>query len=205
METGGRLIGRWAHLRTPHVPPAMERERIASRRHTRRRRLASADIKHQSTKRVSTPGHPFPVATHHAHNRLAISKRCGAQTETFMQRAALSHTHRRPCFRARACRCHASQLGPAHPQLPAPRTRSSATGKPMPTCPRPQCRQSVRVRASASPHAARHHRPPTHSAPPSAGRQTPRAAPMSGSHPGPGRTRPPPARRTRRPMSYPPG
>ena len=71
---------RWMCLRTPHAPPAMERERIASRRHTRRRRLASAYITRPN-------GFPHPATLFRWHPIMGTTARqtssaAAAQTET---------------------------------------------------------------------------------------------------------------------------
>lgn len=80
-----------ALARTPTHRPAITRRRIASRRRTRRRRLASVLLQ---SLRVSRPGHPFSAAIHHAHSSAANPNAAPAQTETYLQRAALSHTAR---------------------------------------------------------------------------------------------------------------
>jgi hypothetical protein len=84
-------------------------------------------------KRVSTPGQPFPVTTHHAHNRLAISKRCGAQTERFMQRAALSHTGRHLCFMGFYARAPIIRLPDSPTPVPQAPPLFTSSATPMPT------------------------------------------------------------------------
>jgi hypothetical protein len=67
---------RWVRANThPHAPPAMERERIASRRHAE---VAPADKrKHKQRNGFCRPGHSFSVACHGVHIP-AVAATCGA-------------------------------------------------------------------------------------------------------------------------------
>lgn len=133
-----------ALARTPTHRPAITRRRIASRRRTRRRRLASVFLQ---SLRVSRPGHPFSVAPHHVQDCLAEAKPARDSDRDIVAAGGIvAHCRSHEYALFSRPRTRRTRLLATPPVIPAPGERRGAVCQP-----RQSSEQNLRPRLMALP------------------------------------------------------